>query len=128
MIPTASDLRRRRDRHVWTEAAWDAEEASLPLGKNWRWLRSDGSEAFLVKGEGVIERFCPGEGGDLTHTGTMHLPSGPGSNLRFKFGKIAYITCSYPPKSAPKDFAQTAPSASCATRPPWNSPTGTSSP
>ena len=84
MIPTAGDLRRRRDRHVWTEAAWDAEEASLPLGKNWRWLRSDGGgEAFLVKGEGMIERYSPGEGGDLTHTGTMLLPSGPGSSIRF---------------------------------------------
>ena len=90
MVPTEGDLRRRRDCHVWTEMAWTARETSLPLAKNWRWLRAGGEpghggqvHAYLAKGKGQIERFRLGRGGggDLTRTGTMLLPSGPGQDF-----------------------------------------------
>ena len=44
MVATEGDLQKRRDCHVWTEAAWTArrEAAALPLAKNWRWLRGGG--------------------------------------------------------------------------------------
>ena len=90
MIPTEGDLRRRRDCHVWTKADWATRDVSLPLAKNWRWLRSVGGggsggeaaehgqvHAYLAKGEGVIDRFSLCDG-DLSRAGTMLLPSGPG--------------------------------------------------